>query len=112
MKETMDTPTPDFEMEQTDTATTDRRKSDRVAHRVPAWVGGESSNRAARGRNVIVNDLSMGGVGFHDPLAPYRPGATHWMIVNGGPMRMSTRMRVVSCRENPEGGYDVGAMFF
>ena len=112
MTGTMDTPTPDFSPQSTDTATADRRSSERRPHRVPAWVGGESSNRAARGRNVMVNDLSMGGVGFHDPAAPYRPGATHGMIINGGPMRMSTRMRVVSCRENPEGGYDVGAMFF
>jgi hypothetical protein len=108
----METPTPDFATDSSQTATDDRRMSQRLAQRIPAWVGGESSNRGAKGRNVIVTDLSMGGVGFHDAAAPYRPGATHWMIINGGPMRMSTRMRVVSCRDNANGGYDIGAAFF
>jgi hypothetical protein len=103
----------DVSREQEGTAVAaDRRRSERILQHLPAWVGGESSDRAARGRNVVVHDLSLGGVGFHDPAGTYRPGATHWLIVNGGPMRLSTRMRIITCRENPEGGYDVGAAFF
>ena len=77
--------------------TDDRRASDRIEQCVPAWVGGESSNRAAKGRHVRVANLSITGVGFHDPVGHYRLGATHWLIVNGGPMRLSTRMKIVRC---------------
>ena len=108
----MDTMTSSYGADEGTTLADDRRGSDRKAYRVPAWVGGESSDRGAKGRNVLVNDLSIGGVGFHDPAAHYRVGATHWLIVNGGPMRLSTRMKIVNCRQNAEGGFDVGAAFF
>ena len=79
---------------------------------MPGWVSGESHDRAARGRDVTVNDLSMHGIGFRDARSPYRIGACHWLVVNGSVMRLSTRIRIVSCRESDAGGYDVGANFF
>ena len=78
---------------------------------MPAWVSGESSDRSARGRDVAVVDLSDHGVGFRDGRGDYHIGATHWLIVNGT-SRLSTRIRIVSCRRNESGGYDVGAVFF
>jgi hypothetical protein len=90
----------------------DRRRSERVATPMPAWVSGESHDRAARGRDVSVNDLSMHGIGFRDARTPFRIGACHWLVVNGGAMRMSTRIRIVSCRPSDLGGFDVGAVFF
>lgn len=92
----------------------DRRRSERVEQLVPGWVSGESSDRGAKGHRILVTDLSMHGVGFRDTSSnlPYRRGATHWLVVMGGAMRMSTRVRIASCRPNPEGGYDVGAAFF
>lgn len=94
------------------TSVEDRRRSERVDQRVPGWVSGESSDRSSRGRTVTITDISMGGVGFHDPTTHYRVGSTHWLVVNGGAMRMSTRIKVVSCRDTDEGGYFVGASFF
>lgn len=90
----------------------DRRRSERTAACTPAYVSGESHDRSARGRDVVVNDLSMHGVGFRDPKAAYRIGACHWLVMNGTAMRLSTRIRIVSCRENPAGGFDVGAKFY
>jgi hypothetical protein len=98
--------------DQDPTATIDRRRSDRVAQCIPAWISGDSIQRHSKGRHILVNDLSMHGVGFTDPETRYQPGATHWLIVNGA-MRLSTRVRIISCRDNNDtGGYDVGAAFF
>ncbi len=94
------------------TSVDDRRRSERVGQRIPGWISGESSNRSSRGQAVVVTDISMHGVGFHDAANYYRIGSTHWLVVNGGAMRMSTRVKIVSCRDTDEGGYYVGATFF
>lgn len=91
-------------------AAEDRRRSERVDQRVPGWVSG--ADRSSRGQNVTVSDMSMHGVGFHDPANRYRIGSTHWLVVNGGALRVSTRVKIVSCRESTEGGFYVGASFF
>ncbi len=104
----------DFQQPSSDdsaTAADDRRRSARIPQAIPAWISGESVERGSRGRNVVVGDLSVHGCGFRDADQPYRIGATHWLIVNGV-MRLSTRVKIVSCRENIDGGYEVGAAFF
>lgn len=90
----------------------DRRRSERVDQQIPGWISGESNDRSARGRNVRVQNLSMHGVGFLDATQRYRIGAAHWLVVNGGAMRLSTRVKIVSCREAAEGGFIIGAAFF
>ena len=90
--------------------TEERRRSDRVSQRVPGWVSGD--DRSSRGQSVTVCDMSMHGVGFYDPANRYRVGARHWLVVNGGAMRLSTRVKIVSCREAEECGYYIGASFF
>ncbi len=94
------------------TAVEDRRRSDRVDHRVPGWVSGDSADRSQRGNAVTVCDMSMHGVGFHDANNRYRIGSSHWLVVNGGAFRVSTRVKIVSCRDTDERGYYVGASFF
>lgn len=94
------------------TSVEDRRRSERVDQHVNAWVSGESTDRSSRGQSVTVTDISLHGVGFHDAQKHYRPGSTHWLIVNGGAMRLSTRIKVVSCRDLEDGGFQVGAAFF
>ncbi|MFT3785529.1 MAG: hypothetical protein QM770_05120 [Tepidisphaeraceae bacterium] len=91
----------------------DRRRSDRSRQCMPAWVSGDAVDRGSRGSQVIVTSLSMHGVGFRDPRTRYRVGAAHWVVVSGvSSMRISSRVKIVSCRENEQGGYDVGAAFF
>lgn len=93
-------------------STDDRRRSDRRPARASGWISGCNDDRSAKGSHVLVNDLSMHGIGFYDATMPYRTGACHWLVVNGGALRLSTRIKIVSCRENPNGGFDVGARFF
>jgi hypothetical protein len=94
----------------TQTAAEERRRSERVEKRVPGWVSG--ADRNSRGQAITVCDMSMHGVGFYDATNRYRVGASHWMVVNGGALRVSTRVKIVSCRQGDEGGFYVGASFF
>lgn len=93
-------------------AAEDRRRSERVEQRMPGWISGECVDRSARGRTITVSDISMHGVGFHDADQRYRVGGAHWLVINGGQMRMSTRVKIVSCRPSASGGWDVGGQFF
>lgn len=94
-------------------AAEDRRRSQRAEQRLPAWVSGDAVERGSAGSHVVVTDLSLHGVGFRDPRTRYRVGAAHWIVVSGvTSMRVSSRVKIVSCRENDQGGFDVGAMFF
>jgi len=90
----------------------DRRRSSRAQQKIPGWVSADSSDRQGRGGSVTVVDLSLHGLGFHDESRRFSPGSTHWVVVSGDSLRLSTRVRVVSCRPSREGGYDVGAAFF
>ena len=90
----------------------DRRRSSRAQQKIPGWVSADSADRQGRGGSVTVVDLSLHGLGFHDESRRFSPGSTHWVVVSGDSLRLSTRVRVVSCRPSKEGGYDVGAAFF
>lgn len=115
----MSVETPHYDASQTQAAgafssaapTDDRRRSERILAPMPGWISGESHDRSARGRDVSVVDLSEHGVGFRDPRGGYRVGAAHWLVVSGT-TRISTRIKIVSCRKNDSGSFDVGAMFF
>jgi hypothetical protein len=94
-------------------AAEDRRRSQRAEQRIPAWVSGDAVDRGSAGSQVVVTDLSLHGVGFRDPRTRYRVGAAHWIVVSGASsMRVSSRVKIVSCRENGQGGFEVGAAFF
>jgi hypothetical protein len=89
----------------------ERRRSARERRNLPAWLSAAAGSRSDTGYNVTVTDLSMHGVGF-DSSQKLTVGASHWMVVSGQAMRLSTRLQVVSCRPNPEGGYHCGGEFF
>jgi len=91
---------------------TDRRRSDRTRQNLPGWVSADANDRQNRGGSVNIVDLSLHGIGFHDESRRYKVGATHWVVVSGEALRLSTRVRVVSCRPSSEGGFDIGASFF
>ena len=101
-----------LEPDSSNVAVADRRRSERVAAHVPGWISAECTDRGAKGRDITINDLSMHGVGFNDVSHKYRVGASHWLVINGGAMRMSTRIRIVGCRQNADGSFDIGARFF
>lgn len=62
------------------------------------------------GQLVEVFDLTLQGIGFRSP-AELERGNYHQIIVMAGPLRLSSRLRVVSSRPHPQGGFEVGAEF-
>lgn len=93
------------------TSVQDRRRSNREERSASAWLSAASTSERGGGFNVNVRDLSLHGVGFISQR-PLRPNDTHWMIVTDASLRLSTRVRIVSCRENDEGQFEVGGEFF
>lgn len=88
----------------------DRRRSSRQSFQANGWL---SSEAGVGGRNhrINVSNLSLNGVGF-STQAPLEAEAVHWLVVDSGPFRASSRVRIVSCRESDCGHYDCGAEFF
>ena len=90
----------------------ERRRSVREARQVNAWLSEpKNGSRAAAQQQVVVNDLSLHGVGFRSERKLERHAA-HWIVIASETLHLSTRLKVVSVRERAEGGYDVGAEFF
>jgi hypothetical protein len=90
----------------------ERRRSTREKKDLPAWLSAAAGSRSESGFNVTVLDLSLHGAGLLIDK-PLTIGATHWMVVSGKSLRLSTRLQIVSCRPNADGiGYICGAEFF
>lgn len=63
------------------------------------------------GQMVEVFDLNLQGIGFRSPVALVA-GDYHQILVMAGPLRLSSRLRIVSSRAYDEGGgFEVGAEF-
>jgi len=90
-------------------ASDERRRSERKPHIIEAWLrpGVES---AAEPIEVTGLNISQHGAGFV-ARQELRAGTFWWVEIGLGTQRMSTEIRVVSCRENDTGGYAVGAEF-
>lgn len=90
----------------------ERRRSTREKKDLPAWLSAAAGSRSESGFNVTVLDLSLHGAGLLVEV-PLTVGATHWMVVSGKSLRLSTRLQIVSCRPNADGaGYICGVEFF
>jgi len=62
------------------------------------------------GQMVEVFDLTLQGIGFRSPV-DLEKGTYHQILVMAGPLRLSSRLRVVSARQCADGAYEVGAEF-
>lgn len=58
----------------------------------------------------FVSNISMQGVGFHT-RKPLAIGDKYRMSIEVGPMKWSTRLRVVTCRQHDETTFDIGGEF-
>jgi hypothetical protein len=59
----------------------------------------------------FVSNISMGGIGFHT-RKPLAVGEKFRVNLELGPMKWSSRMKVVACTAHPKSGtFDVGAEF-
>jgi hypothetical protein len=91
---------------------TDRRRSRRQSFVANAWLSNEAGTRGAN-HHIVVGDLSLHGIGFCSDER-LDPEAVHWMVLDSGGLRASARVRIASCRPNPNGNgaYECGAEFF
>jgi hypothetical protein len=94
----------------------ERRRSRRSEQDVSAWLSpaGSSSRTPGNpggGGQVRVGDLSLHGVGLISPK-PIAEGAAHWMVIAGGALRLSCRVRIVACRQRTDGKYECGGEFY
>lgn len=87
----------------------DRRRTPRERQAARATLQPASGDATVQ-EDVVVENLSLGGVGFRSPQR-YRPGAV-WRITFGtGPLFLNARIRMVSCRDRGDGTFEVGAEF-
>lgn len=89
----------------------DRRRSFRQERATPAWLSAATGTNKGNGFHVTIKDLSLHGVGFISDRS-LRKQDTHWMVIADQSLRLSTRIRVASCRQREDGMWDVGAEFF
>ena len=79
--------------------------------KLEGWLSDSCGGVMTQQQQVIVNSLSMHGVGFSATHA-VTPGEAHWIIIANDRMHLSTRLKVISVRKRDDGGCEVGAEFF
>ena len=88
----------------------DRRRSQRKPHVVEAWIISPTATRQSEKLEVTSVNISRHGVCFS--LAREIPQASFYVIeVLMGEQKIVSEVRVISCRKDASGRYDVGAEF-
>lgn len=88
----------------------ERRRSTRTPHVAQAWVVSPTATRAEERREVQALNLSRHGVGFEVPTA--MPIDAFFIVEIGvGEQRLQSEVRIISCKKNVAGVYEVGAEF-
>jgi hypothetical protein len=87
----------------------DRRRRPRLLSRTTGWVFlGDDDHAPAR--EILVSDVSRLGVGF---IAETQldPGFVCRIRVGFGPRRLARRLKVMNCRANQDGTFNIGGEF-
>jgi len=100
-----------LEAPQSEKPLSERRRSPRHDYAVAAWLSSEAGIIKSNQKQVQVFNLSLHGVGLKSPDA-ISEGAIHWIVIGNGPLHLSARLRVVSCRAEADGQYRIGGEFF
>jgi hypothetical protein len=87
----------------------ERRRSTREAQMTVATLQ-PASGDASVDRQVLVCNLSLGGVGFR-AAHRFQSGEVYRITLGTGPLFLNARLRIVSCRARTDGTFDVGAAF-
>ena len=87
----------------------ERRRSHREPQMTVATLQPVNGD-ASVDRQVLVCNLSLGGVGFRS-AGRFLPGESYRITLGSGPLFLNARLRIVSCRARPDGTFDVGAAF-
>ena len=88
----------------------DRRRS----HREPVVTVGtlrSPETPKAPGRQVLVHDVSLHGVGMRTTF-PLELSEFFIIDIGVGPLHLSSRLRMARVRELKDGTYDIGGEFF
>ena len=88
----------------------ERRRSVRWEHHTVGAVRSEGTPANAVGLQVMVVNVSLGGVGFRSPAA-FDVGTRHSLRIGTGPLYLTSRFEVVSCRRRADGLFDVSGSF-
>jgi hypothetical protein len=88
----------------------DRRRMPRESIRARGLVSIRVPGEESDGQMVEVADLTLQGVGFNSPVA-FNEGDLHHILVMAGPLRLSSRLKVVSSRACDDGTFEIGAEF-
>jgi hypothetical protein len=88
----------------------DRRRSPRQTFVATAWLSAEAGS-CGKNHHIVVTDLSLHGLGFKSDVV-LEPDAIHWMVLEAGGLRASSRIRIASCREDGNGSFECGGEFF
>lgn len=88
----------------------ERRRSQRKPHVVQAWISSPTAVDPADRQEVLAINVSRHGVAFErrDPLPT---GAFHVLDIAMGEQRMRCEVRILSCRKNDHGQFEIGAEF-
>ncbi len=93
-----------------DTATQERRRSERRPHIVEAWVWSPTAIDPMDREEVTTVDLSRHGVAFNLPQS-LPAGSFHMIEIGIGEQKIVAEIRIVTCRELENGLHQVGAEF-
>ena len=88
----------------------DRRRSARTPHIVQAWVFSPTATRDDERREVQALNLSRHGVGFEVP-SPMPIDSFFIVEIGVGEQRLRSEVRIISCKRNGAGAFEVGAEF-
>jgi len=90
--------------------TKERRRSERKEHVVEAWIISPTATKATERVEVTSVNISRHGVCFS--LARAIPTGAYYVIeVLMGEQKIVSEIRVIACRKDAGGFYDVGAEF-
>src|SRR3954463_13027370 len=88
----------------------DRRRSARVPHVCESWISSPTATDPEDKQEVTAVNISRHGVGFE--LAKAMPvGAFYVIEIGVGEQRLRSEVRLVSCKRNEAGMFEVGAEF-
>jgi hypothetical protein len=88
----------------------DRRRSARLPHIAEAWVVSPTATRDEERLEVQSLNLSRHGVMF-ELDAPLAISSFYLFDVGVGEQQMRSEIRIISCKKNETGAYEVGAEF-
>ena len=88
----------------------ERRRSTRQMLGAVGVLAEDSDTLFRNQLQVLVMNVSVGGVGFRAPV-PFRAGSIYAMRIGTGPLHLKARLQIISSRPRDDGTYDVGAKF-